>query len=257
MKDFYDAIYLSPHLDDAALSCGGQIYNLTARGMSVLIVTLMAGDPADAPASQYAQSLHQRWQLNSDAVRARQAEDVAACTKLGADWEHWDFLDCIYRVEPGTNRPLYISDADIFGKIDAAEFDLVGMLSSRMEQLPGCNGLFVPLTLGNHIDHQLTRLAAERVFSAPNLFYYEDYPYARKYSAEIFTARDPRNLQSVTIELAEKAINGRIQAIKCFKSQLSSFFQDEEDLANQLRSYIQTVGGERIWTASQEYWWIA
>lgn len=27
----YDALYLSPHLDDAALSCGGQLHGLAAR----------------------------------------------------------------------------------------------------------------------------------------------------------------------------------------------------------------------------------
>jgi LmbE family N-acetylglucosaminyl deacetylase len=252
MKDFYDAIYLSPHLDDAALSCGGQIYDLTARGKPVLIVTLMAGDPADAPASQFAQSLHQRWELESDVVRARQAEDIAACTTLGADWEHWDFLDCIYRVESGTNRPFYTSDTEIFGKIDATEIDLVGTLASRMGQLPDCNRIFAPLTLGNHVDHQLTRQAAERCFSVSHLYYYEDYPYARQFSAEKFAARDPRTLQSFTIRLTESAINGRIQAIQCFKSQLSTFFQDEEDLENQLRSFINSVGGERYWKVIQE-----
>lgn len=252
MKDFYDAIYLSPHLDDAALSCGGQIYDLTAQAKPVLVVTVMAGDPADAAASSYVQSLHQRWQLDSDAVQARRAEDVAACHTLGTDWEHWDFLDCIYRVEPGTNRPLYTSDADIFGTIDAAEFDLVGKLSSRLAQLPGCNRVFAPLTLGNHVDHQLTRQAAEQCFSISNLYYYEDYPYARHYSAEKLTAQDPKNLQPATIELTESAVKARIQAIKCYKSQLSTFFQDEEDLEKQLRFFIKSVGGERIWKVDQD-----
>ncbi|MEZ4728018.1 MAG: PIG-L family deacetylase [Caldilineaceae bacterium] len=45
MPSVYDAIYLSPHLDDVALSCGGQIFGATRTGQRVLIVTITAGDP--------------------------------------------------------------------------------------------------------------------------------------------------------------------------------------------------------------------
>ena len=46
-----DHLYLSPHFDDAALSCGGQIATFTAAGQSVLVVTITGGDPpADARA---------------------------------------------------------------------------------------------------------------------------------------------------------------------------------------------------------------
>ena len=47
----YHAIYLAPHLDDAVLSCGGQIFERTARGENVLVVTVMAGDVVHAPSS--------------------------------------------------------------------------------------------------------------------------------------------------------------------------------------------------------------
>ena len=41
----YDTIFLAPHLDDVVLSCGGQIFLETEAGNSVLVVTIMAGDP--------------------------------------------------------------------------------------------------------------------------------------------------------------------------------------------------------------------
>ena len=60
MQQKYDSIYLAPHLDDAALSCGGQIYTATQQGANVRIVTVMAGDaPADGIAG-YAVELHER-----------------------------------------------------------------------------------------------------------------------------------------------------------------------------------------------------
>lgn len=252
MNSFYDAIYISPHLDDAALSCGGQIYELTTKGESVLVVTIMAGDPADRPTSQFAQSLHQRWQLQRDVVRARRAEDVAACRVLGADWQHWQYQDCIYRVDPQTERPLYTSEEAIFGEIAPAEYSLIDELAAKLALLPPHKQLYVPLTLGHHVDHQLTREAAERHSSAASLLYYEDYPYAARFSAEQFTAQEKGSWQAKVVELSQESVTARIKAIQSFESQVSTFFKDGRDLANQLRSYIEAVGGERLWMVRQE-----
>ena len=52
-----DHLYLSPHFDDAALSCGGQIATWTAAGQSVLVVTITGGDPLDALSADAAAAL--------------------------------------------------------------------------------------------------------------------------------------------------------------------------------------------------------
>src|SRR5678816_3320336 len=117
LHTYYDALYLSPHLDDAVLSCGGQIFQRTAAGQTVLIVTIMAGDPPHPTVSDYAQSLHDRWALATDAAAARRAEDLAAAHLLGADTLHWSVPDCIYRLHPTSGQPFYVSDVDIFDQI--------------------------------------------------------------------------------------------------------------------------------------------
>jgi len=253
MKVFYDAIYLSPHLDDVALSCGGQIFGLTQNGHPVLIVTIMAGTPTSNNPSQYAQSLHQRWELNQDVVESRKSEDIAACKILGADWQHWDFLDCIYRTHPQTKEPLYTSDEEIFGRIHPAESSLINSIASQLAQLPASNRLFAPLTLGHHVDHQLTRLAAEKIFPVPkNLLYYEDYPYAQHHSGEQLIAQETGVWVRDLVILNESSITARINSIKCFKSQLSTFFTSEEDLEKQIRSCISQTGGEKSWIQLQD-----
>jgi len=252
MKDFYDAVYLSPHLDDAALSCGGQIFDLTQKGKPILIVTLMAGCLATMTPSKYAQSLHQRWQLDKDPVQARRAEDIAACKILGADWQHWDFLDCIYRVHPETKQPLYTSDQEIFGEIHPVESNLINAIAAQVARLPGCNRLFAPLTLGHHVDHQLTRQAAERIFPPQTLYYYEDYPYAQQYSAEPLTAQETGTWLKGIIQLSENGIAARIRSINCFESQLSTFFTSKGDLEKQIRTFIAATGGEKIWARIQD-----
>jgi LmbE family N-acetylglucosaminyl deacetylase len=162
MLSYYNTLYLSPHLDDATLSCGGQIHQQTAAGRPVLIVTITAGDPPAVPPSEFAQLLHDRWQLAGEVVAGRRAEDAAACRRLGADYLHWDISDCIYRVDPATGAALYPSVEAIFGPVHPAEAPLVAVLARRMATLPPCGRVIAPLAIGCHVDHQLVRAAAEQ-----------------------------------------------------------------------------------------------
>jgi hypothetical protein len=62
------SIFLSPHPDDAVLSCGGWIDQLAQNGERPLVLTVFGGDrPAAVPLSAFARSLHERWQLGDDA----------------------------------------------------------------------------------------------------------------------------------------------------------------------------------------------
>lgn len=248
MNNSVDTIYLAPHLDDAVLSCGGQIVEETQRGERVLVVTLMAGDPP-AGLSGYAESLHLRWQLAQDAVAARRREDEAACALLGAGTQHWDVPDCIYRTDPATGAPLYLSDADIFGPVHPADRPLVEALTAQLAGLPPCRRIVAPLTVGHHVDHQLTRLAAERAFGT-RLEYYEDFPYVQTPGSLDFLLDDaPTGVDwaSTAIPVSEAALRAKVDAILAYESQLSTFFTDRADLERQVFGYAASVGGERAW----------
>ena len=249
----YDWIYFSPHLDDVALSCGGQIYKATQAGERVLVVTITAGDPV-APISTYAASLHNRWELVADATAARREEDLAACAILGADALHWTVPDCIYRVD-SQGLPFYVDDAGIFGPVAPAEIEMVEELCRQMRALPPAQHLVAPLAAGNHVDHQLTRLAAELAFSPDKFSYYEDYPYAQQPGklAQVIEAqpKDSRGIERVwvaeTVTLDAVALRIKYAAVTAFRSQLSTFFSDQADLERQIGGYAAMVGGERRW----------
>lgn len=248
MKPFYNTIYLSPHLDDVALSCGGQIFSQTAVGQSVLIVTIMAGDPSGEPLSEFASLLHDRWQLAAEVVADRRQEDRAACSVLGADYLHWEIPDCIYRSHPETGQPLYGSRADIFGKIQALETPLIDQLVQQIAGLPETNRMTVPLTVGGHVDHQIVRLAAERVRGA-KLIYYEDYPYVQNTATLTeLIAVDDEAWQSEVVPVREIDLEARVAAAAAYKSQISTFFNGRADMAQQIKHYVELIGGERLWT---------
>lgn len=251
MKSYYSAIYLSPHLDDAALSCGAQIYEQTRTGQDVLVVTVMAGDPPEE-VSSYAHSLHDRWQLLVDASAGRRAEDLEACRILGADALHGAVPDCIYRTDPLSGRALYLSDDDIFGDVHAAEVTLVQEIADLLATLPPAGRIVAPLTIGHHVDHLIVRAAAEMVF-AQNLFLYEDYPYAQegnKRQRALDAETTP--LTPSVVAVSDEALRVKIQAILAYRSQFSTFWTEPADLERQIFQYARSLGGERLWQKEGE-----
>jgi LmbE family N-acetylglucosaminyl deacetylase len=244
----YAAIYLSPHLDDVALSCGGQIAAQTTAGRSILVVTLMAGDPPPAPLSDFAQTLHQRWQLPANVVAQRRQEDAIACQVLDVDFIHWQIPDCIYRSHPQTGKPLYASEDAIFGRVHRADSELLDGLARRLAGLPAHGRLFLPLAIGHHVDHQITRATAERCFGLTSLNYYEDYPYVTEPGAlAAVIPPDRTGWQVDVILLTETSLQAKIEAIAAYGSQLSTFFDGRSHLEKQIRDDARAVGGERIW----------
>lgn len=247
MEAFYDTILLSPHLDDAALSCGGHIYLQTTAGQSVLIVTIMAGDPPAANVSPYAQQLHDRWEFQTEAAARRREEDHTACRILRADCLHWAIPDCIYRHDPLTGESYYNSDQDIFGPVHPNEKNLQDVLIEKLAKLPRHGRVLAPLSVGNHVDHQLTRMAAESCFGT-ELIYYEEFPYSADAGAVDTLIASGRGIwHSQTFPHSQAAMEKKIEAIAAYDSQMSTFFLDRIDLEQQVYNYSQRIGGERIW----------
>ena len=108
--------------------------------------------------------------------------------------------------------------------------------------------LYVPLTAGNHVDHQLTRLAAERLEA--ELIYYEDFPYAED-SAKMAHVWGSDEWQAESIKLSTAALQDKVQAFLQYRSQISTFFRDDEEAAQRVRAYALSIGGGR---PAERYW---
>ena len=262
MSDFYAHVYLSPHLDDAVLSCGGLIHQQVKAGQRPLVITLFAGPPpSNADLSEFAQFQHARAGHPEDLITARWAEDQAALALLGADYLRLNYPDCIYRGRGRAGRPdmngdpgwYYASEQALFGPVHAAEQGLPGELAATLnEMVPLGDGqmLYAPLTVGNHVDHQLAFAAALMLRTqGRQVRFYEDYPYARNTDAlsTAVAARGAQAWQSVVMPLDEDDLAAKFQAIACYESQLKVLFGNQETMAVQVRDYVKAVGGERLW----------
>ncbi|MGB1249244.1 MAG: PIG-L deacetylase family protein [Candidatus Promineifilaceae bacterium] len=246
MLSSYNSIYLAPHLDDVALSCGGQVFQQTQTEQSVLVVTVTAGNPPNAEFSAYAQGQHANWQLVVDTVAQRRQEDIKACTQLGTDWLHWDIPDCIYRRHPVTGETFYNSDEALFGVVHSAEIPLINILAQRMLTLPKADTIYVPLGLGDHVDHQLVRQAAEVAFGS-RLSYYEDYPYIQRHGVASRIGKIGNNWESALIEISAEAHQVKVEAISAYNSQLSTLFGSIQAMKEQVNTFNANNGGECIW----------
>lgn len=243
-------VFLAPHYDDVALSCGGTVASFAEGGARPLIVTCFGGAPT-GPLSDFARFQHERWGVGpDDAVRIRRAEEACAAAALGAETLWLDFHDAIYR---GTR---YTSDDDLFGPLHPDDRPLVDDLTAAVAALaaPGAT-VYVPLGVGNHVDHQIATLAGQRLAGmGRRVLAYEDFPYAG----------DPAGAPALQARAAEVAagpaetrfltpvqLEARVRAILCYRTQLPVIFRHQGDPAESTRRYARAVGAgrpaERFW----------
>jgi LmbE family N-acetylglucosaminyl deacetylase len=242
-------------LDDIALSCGGQVWELTRAGEPVQIVTLCAGDTppqvADSPAVR---RVHDEWRLGANPYAGRRREDRRACRILGAKPVHLDLLDAVYR-QDGAGRMLY-SRKFIGARVKPWDrghhaVALGTALAALSRRYPGAR-VFGPLAFGAHVDHIIARAAIEAVFSPAQIVYYEDFPYAELASPDAWrSATDGLHPNTAALSVVARA--ARIDAIGEYRSQLFALFRERDAqaararMAERVGKYIAGVKGERYW----------
>jgi LmbE family N-acetylglucosaminyl deacetylase len=237
-------IYLSPHFDDAALSCGGLIWEQAQAGQAVHIWTICGGQPGE-DLSGFAQEKHRSWERGPDAVAVRRAEDADSCAILGAGTRYFSIPDCIYRRHPQDGNFLYDSEELLWGGLHKAEEGLLAELSTTLErEIPADARLISPIALGNHVDHQFTRMAVERL--ERDLWYYADYPYVLNCEEELAEMRR-HGWMSVQLSVSEQGMDAWQRAVAAHASQLSTFWADIPQMETALREYRGRMGGTFLW----------
>jgi LmbE family N-acetylglucosaminyl deacetylase len=252
-------IYLSPHLDDVVLSCGGLLFEQARRSDTVAVITLFAASPSPRqPLSAYAQSLHQRWQASappevdfSDPPALRRAEDLRALAALHPSIQvvHADMLDCIYRTDPASGKALYTSEEAIFGAVQPSDPAWVHLQSASA--LPQGATLYSPLGIGYHVDHQVVRCSVEAWGLSPqSVRYYEDYPYVASPGALEAALGTQPGWKASTFPITDEALSAKTCAVAEYASQISTFWENEEAMRTALREQARLAGGERFWQLS-------
>jgi len=258
----YNYVYLSPHLDDVVLSCGGTIYTQIRDGGRALVVSIFAGSPPDDSITDFARELKERWggprpDRGEDPVAVRRREDLAALKVLGAGGLHLCFLDCVYRQDEHTGQAYYPTVEHIFGAVHPAEAELhhtlLEALSTRVGEL-GQAKIYAPLSAGHHVDHIHVRNMAQLLLAQGcRVLFYEDYPYAgdAQTVGAALGAEGKRRWQVQTVPFDEAALQAKGEAVACYVSQISTFWSSAAEMREALRTQALRVGGDRY---AENYW---
>jgi LmbE family N-acetylglucosaminyl deacetylase len=237
-------IVLSPHFDDAALSCGGLIFEQVRQGIQTEIWTIFAGNPPPGPLSEFAKQNHSLWGLTGGAetVAMRRAEDEEAASRLGADLVHFDIPDCIYRRSP---QGEFLYTETVITSPHPADRRLPGRVARAVRSgLRKSDMLLCPLGLGSHVDHILVRQAAESLRRP--LSYYADVPYVLNNPETL----DPAVafLQSQPWPVSETGLAAWLNGVAAYRSQVDSLFKGQGTLFDAIRLYWEATGHAiRLW----------
>lgn len=238
-------IFLSPHFDDAVYSCGGIIWELIQQGSDVEIWTICAGEPRDSGLSSFAQTLHQRWGVGAgEGVRIRRKEDILAAKILGVKRREFPIPDCIYRHSSG-GKYYYQSEESLFGGLHPDEIELAAELAGQMcAAIPRRARLISPLGVGNHVDHQLTRRAAEAC--EKKLWYYAEVPYVFRQSG--WSQHYLQGFRTAKkIAISEAGLQAWVEAAAAYATQRSTFWADKTELSAALEAWRNALAGGRLW----------
>jgi LmbE family N-acetylglucosaminyl deacetylase len=255
-------LFLSPHLDDAILSCGGVMHRLAQEGERVIIVTAMAGEPSDAlPDSPVLKAIRVRWESGKDTFRARRTEDAQAAHSLKAQVYHLALLESAFRQTlcgAGDWIALYPEHDSVFA-FNEADDARPTLFETRLP-FENVMTIYAPYGVDNHVDHQLVRdwaLVLTGPAHAPALKFYEEYPHARNRSsvqrAQAFYHHSlpALNMESEIVRLSGDDLGAKLRAMSCYRSHLHVLWEDTAEMERLAREYM-TIQGDG--TPAERYW---
>ena len=253
-----DVLFLSPHLDDVILSCGGHVSQLVRAGTTPRIATIFTAVPdATAQTFPFAQHQHQLWGNPPTPMLLRQYEDRAAGARLGINsMTHLPLPDAVYR-HTSDGKPLYSSDEDLFGTLHPADNAFVDQIVAALRpHVHAHTTVVAPLGIGHHVDHQLVRHASDRLLDAGcTVIFYEELPYAE--DADTF-ASVTVDMAPLLIEFSDDTMTAKLHALHYYQTQIPVLYETGERMDTRVRAYAAGIApasakyAERIWTLNAE-----
>jgi LmbE family N-acetylglucosaminyl deacetylase len=162
-------IYISPHADDAALSCGGEILSGAIAREDILVLNVFISEGPLAPDQAGGIDGSFSGSISGD----RDAEDFAAWDSVGIETRHAWLPEALIRRQ----FPFALLRHKAESGVENALHAIVGSLATAHPDA----AFHFPAGFGNHIDHLACRNVAFRLLDegiVPRILLYEDVPYS-------------------------------------------------------------------------------
>lgn len=231
------ALFLSPHLDDAAFSCGGLLAQLGDAGWRTVMATAFTATVLPATGFALACQTDKGLGPDVDYMALRREEDRAAANILGVSALRWlGFPEAPHRG--------YAAAHELFGAILAGDEvwrSLADQISALADELRP-DLVLAPQGLGNHVDHRQMIHAVEHA-ALQHLAFYRDTPYAIRNADAVPHVSGPE-MRDCVYGIAD-GLDRRIAASCGYASQIGFQFGGPAPLAAALRDFVVREGRGR------------
>lgn len=190
----FDALFFSPHLDDAILSSGGEIAGLIQNKKNVKVITFFTGTH-DNVVSHFGHEFltNSGFDKIEEMFTLRKIEDQKALKSLKSSYLHFSFIDGCFRLKNTFlgPKPIYPNEKSLFsGFMHDHDKWLLQEIKKECVIIKHSlahtkTAIYCPLGIGGHVDHLIIFEAVVSIFSQ-NIYFWEDTPYRtdplKKYS---------------------------------------------------------------------------
>lgn len=228
------ALFISPHLDDVAFSCGGTLAKLALADWRTHLCTIFTASVANPTGFALACQMNKGLAADIDYMRLRRAEDEDFAAHVGARHvSHLAFKEAPHRG--------YGSAAQLFGGVfesDGVWRAVADALQNMVDEISP-ELVFAPQGLGNHVDHLQTIRAVLALNTDARVLWYRDTPYALREPHAPPSRLLPANLQEVSCDITS-TLEVKIRAIEAYTTQLDFQFGGVPRMREMLKDFHET-----------------
>ncbi len=251
-------VILSPHLDDAALSCGGLLHALRDK-VSTLVVSISCGTVRVVAADGSCKVSSRKGHVSA---RTRRREDIAAMHSVNTGFVHLSFPDVIYRRSPLTGGLIYRNAREtwVAPRVDdMGHIEELFLVLRRLCLDLGRILLLSPMGIGHHVDHQIAAQVALRMAATnagAELLFYEDFPYVANPRVGRGDPDDPpQALHRLQRKPRQRFVvpvdtEAKMRLLQHYASQIGPLFGDEAGMR-------ECITSQKFQEQPCEYYWQA
>lgn len=231
------ALFLSPHLDDVAFSCGGLLAQLHDAGWHTVMVTAFTATVSPATGFALACQTDKGLGPDVDYMALRREEDRVAAAILGVDDLRWFDL-------PEAPHRGYASALALFGPVRDDD-DVWRALADRVKAVQKelrPDLVLAPQGLGDHVDHRQMIRAVQQAGTHP-LAFYRDTPYALR-NPEAIPGVRTAGLEACQIGIAS-GLDRKVAASAAYATQIGFQFGGPDAVGRALREFAVQEGQGR------------
>lgn len=231
----YDSLFIQPHADDCALSCGGLIAKTYYELKTNIAVSTVFS---------HCSVIYSPWKdliklSQKSYSELRNLEDNIFIGYFDGKLFNLNFHEALLR---GIRYP--ILEKGLFKK-DLKLIELIFEQTNRLIHEFHFKNIFLPFGIGWNCDHQILTEVAKRLSKTSTVFLYEDYPYCDEcrytYWARLSEVSSSVSLEPLYYDITNY-VDMKTDFINCYKSQFKDW--SRRDIKKQVMALSQSVAIE-------------